>query len=64
VLVFTLLIGHQNLNSTMNSSALDLSELQRVNREIAATDAEIDDLVFKLYDITAKEREIIEETAP
>jgi hypothetical protein len=52
------------LNRTINSSALELSELQRVKREIAATDAEIDDLVFKLYDITEKEREIVEGTRP
>lgn len=33
-----------------------------LEREIAATDASIDDLVFKLYDITEKERRIIEGT--
>jgi predicted transcriptional regulator len=52
------------LNRTINSKALELSELQRVKREIAATDAEIDDLVFKLYDVTEKEREIVEAARP
>ena len=36
------------------------SELDRTEREIAATDAEIDDLVYELYDITVEERKIIE----
>jgi hypothetical protein len=51
-------------NRTINSSVLELSELQPVKREIAATDAEIDDLVFKLYDITERDREIVEGTRP
>ena len=50
------------LHDKKNSRALAPSELQRLEREIAATDAEIDDLVFKLYDITDKEREIVEGT--
>ncbi len=32
-----------------------------LDREIAATDAEIDELVYELYGITAAERTIIEE---
>jgi hypothetical protein len=35
-------------------------ELDRLEREIAATDAEIDDLVYELYGITDEERKIIE----
>jgi hypothetical protein len=31
-----------------------------VDREIAATDAEIDDLVYELYGITGEERSIVE----
>jgi hypothetical protein len=50
------------LSSVKHSGKLAPSELQRLEREIAATDAEIDDVVFKLYDITDKEREIIEGT--
>jgi hypothetical protein len=34
-----------------------------VLRSIAATDAEIDNLVYELYDITSEERKIIERTA-
>ena len=36
-------------------------ELDRLEREIAATDAEIDNLVYELYGITEKERKLIEE---
>jgi hypothetical protein len=36
------------------------SETDQVDREIAATDAEIDNLVYELYDITEEERKIIE----
>jgi len=35
-------------------------ELDRVEREIAATDAAIDELVYEPYGITAEERKIIE----
>ncbi len=52
------------LNKRRHSGKLAPSEFDRLEREIAATDAEIDDLVFKLYDITAKERKIIEGTGP
>jgi hypothetical protein len=45
-----------------NSGKLAPSELQRLEREIAATDAEIDDLVYDLYGITAEERHIIEDS--
>jgi hypothetical protein len=43
-----------------NSRALAPSELDRLEREIAATDAEIDELVYELYGITEEERKIIE----
>ena len=36
------------------------SELDRVEREIASADAEIDELVYELHGITAEERNIIE----
>jgi type I restriction-modification system DNA methylase subunit len=49
-----------DLNKKKHSGKLAPSELERMQREIAATDAEIDDLVFELYGITDKERKIIE----
>jgi hypothetical protein len=36
------------------------SELDRLEREIAAADQEIDELVYELYRISAEERKIIE----
>jgi len=48
------------LNKQKHSGKLAPSELDRVDREIAATDAEIDNLVYELYGITQEEREIIE----
>lgn len=48
------------LNNKKHSSKLARSELDRLEREIAATDAEIDNLVYELYGITAEERKIIE----
>jgi hypothetical protein len=36
------------------------SELDRLEREMASTDQEIDNLVFELYGITDEERKIIE----
>ncbi len=49
-----------DLNKRKHSGKCAPSEDERLEREIAATDAEIDDLVFKLYDITDEERKIIE----
>jgi hypothetical protein len=40
-------------------AALQPSELDRLVREIASTDAEIDELVYALYGITEEERGII-----
>jgi len=52
------------LNNRKHSGKLAPSEAQRLEGEVAATDAEIDDFVFKLYDISAKERKIIEGAGP
>ena len=40
-------------------SGIAPSQLDRLEREIASTDAEIDELVYELYGITAEERKII-----
>lgn len=38
------------------------AERQRIDDEIKKTDAEIDELVYKLYGITGAEKKIIEES--
>ncbi len=48
---------NRNKHSGEHSSPL---QLERIDREIAATDAEIDNLVYELYGITEEERKIIE----
>ncbi len=48
------------LNNKKHSGNLAPSELDRLEREIAATDAEIDELVYDLYGITDEERKVIE----
>jgi len=48
------------LNRKKHSGKLAPSQLDSVEREIAATDAEIDDLVYELYGITEEERGVIE----
>ena len=48
------------LNKKKHSGKVAPSELHRLERETNATDAEIDDLVYELYGITAEERKIIE----
>jgi hypothetical protein len=48
------------LNKQKHSGKLAPSQVDRVDREIASTDAEIDDLVYDLYGITEEERKIIE----
>jgi hypothetical protein len=48
------------LNKQKHSGKLAPSQMDRLDREIAATDAEIDNLVYELYGITAEERKIIE----
>jgi type I restriction-modification system DNA methylase subunit len=49
-----------DLNKKKNSGKLAPSELDRLEREIAATDEEIDELVYGLYGITKEERKIVE----
>lgn len=48
------------LNKKKHSGKLAPSELDRLEREIASTDAKIDELVYELYGITGEERKIIE----
>jgi hypothetical protein len=48
------------LNKRKHSGKLAPSQVDRVDREIASTDAEIDNQVYELYGITAEERKIIE----
>jgi hypothetical protein len=48
------------LNKKKHSGKLAPSELERLERGIAATDHEIDELVYELYGITEEERKIIE----
>ena len=48
------------LNKQKHAGKLAPSQVERVGREIAATDAEIDDLVYELYMITDEDRKIIE----
>jgi hypothetical protein len=49
-----------DLNRKKHSERLAPSAVERVEGEIADTDAEIDDLVYDLYRITKEERKIIE----
>ena len=49
-------------NNQKHPGRLAPSELARLEREIAATDAEIDELVYELYGITDEERKIIEQS--
>jgi hypothetical protein len=48
------------LNKKKHSGKLAPSELERLEREIASTDAVIDNLVYELYSITEEERKLIE----
>jgi len=50
------------LNKQKQSGKLAPSHVERVDRESAATDAEIDDLVYELYGITDEERRIVHGT--
>ena len=47
------------LNKKKHSGKLAPSELKRLEREIAATDNQIDELVYELYGITEEDRKII-----
>jgi type I restriction-modification system DNA methylase subunit len=52
-----------SLNKRLSSLAgKDTDEAKKLKNEIADTDAEIDDLVYKIYGITDKERKIIEDS--
>ena len=48
------------LNKKKHSAKLAPSDLAPLEREIAATDEQIDNLVYELYGITDEERGIIE----
>ena len=48
------------LNKQKHSGKLAPSQVDRVDREIAATDAETDVLVYELYGLTEEERKIVE----
>ena len=48
------------MNRERHLGKLGSSELERLKREVAATETKIDDLVYKLYGITSEERTIIE----
>jgi len=50
------------LNKKKHSGNLAPPEIERVEREIAATDEESDNLVYELYGITDEERKIIEQS--
>jgi type I restriction-modification system DNA methylase subunit len=52
------------LNGKKNSGKAAPSVAQRLHREIAATDREIDELVYELYAITAMERKVVEGGKP
>jgi type I restriction-modification system DNA methylase subunit len=52
------------LNRQKHSGKLAPSQVERIDREIAATDAEIDGLVYELYGITEEERGIVEGMGP
>jgi hypothetical protein len=51
------------MNKRKYSGKLAPSELDRLEREIASTDREIDELVYDLYGVTDEERKVIEETS-
>ncbi len=48
------------LNKQKQSGKLAPSQVDRVDREIAATDAEFDNLVYNPYRISDEERKVIE----
>jgi hypothetical protein len=50
------------LNKQKHSGKLASSHVERLDREIVATDAEIDGLVYELYSITDEDRRIVEST--
>ena len=58
--IVTLVERMLELNKRKHSGKLAPSDLDRLEREIATTDAQIDNLVYELYGITDEERKIIE----
>ena len=60
--IVTLVDRMLDANKKKHSGKLAPSQLDRLEREIAATDEEIDELVYRLYGITEEERKIIEGT--
>ena len=55
------LVGRMlELNKRKHSGKLAPSQIDRLEREIASTDAEIDGLVYHLYGINDEERKMIE----
>lgn len=50
----------QRRDVRVTRGTLAASQLDRLEREIAATDAEIDNLVYELYGATEQERRIVE----
>lgn len=63
-LLMNLVTSIFQLTLKKESGELAPSQLQRLEREIAATDAKIDDFVFELYGITDDERKTIEGSGP
>ena len=61
--IVTLVDRMLDANKKKHSGKLAPSQLDRLEREIAATDEEIDELVYRLYGITEEERKIIEDVA-
>ena len=49
------------MNKKKHSGKLAPWELDRLEREIASTDQEIDELVYELYGITDEEQRIVED---
>jgi Eco57I restriction-modification methylase/TaqI-like C-terminal specificity domain len=58
--VVTLVDRMLELNKKKHSGKLAPSELDRLEREVAATDSQIDELVYELYEITDEEQRAVE----
>jgi type II restriction/modification system DNA methylase subunit YeeA len=53
-----MLLLHQELNASENGN----DKHKKIEEKIKKTDAEIDELVYKIYGITEEEKKIIEES--
>lgn len=51
------------LHKRKADKSLPQSDLEDIQRQIAHTDREIDDLVYDLYGLTEEERQVVEEGA-